>query len=240
MWLLAKQETHKIANKSLHRIGREKRLPPGELHVRRPHIVEGNAMPQEPKRQADPRQYWREKLDEHEKLINALLIGMAGGLLAFSADYVKDSVANFGMYERVLAGIAVASASLSLAIGACRTLLRTRLYGFELSSVDYREAKQIYDEIAQKEDEWAKAAAEAIRQTPGLPDEARAQAVGKAVADVYDRRFDAMVLQIKALIAQAQQLRSVHMMDSLLFLQIGLFIAGALSIAFIVFRQLAA
>ena len=99
-------------------------------------MSEDNGMTPEQKFAEERREFWRGKLDDHEKFINALLIGLAGGLLAFCADYVKDSANGFDMRNRILASIAVAGASLSLAIGAIRTWLHTRLYRFELSDID--------------------------------------------------------------------------------------------------------
>lgn len=199
-------------------------------------------MPEDQPNADESRRFWREKLDEHEKSINTLLMGLSGGLLAFMAQYVKDSAVGLGDLERISAGVAIAGATLSLAIGAMRTWLRTELYGEELKWLALKEAEKTYEEIKNNEDKWAaaKAGRQALEKNPGVSNEDRAAAMGQAYADVYDLRGDAMKLQAETLLSITRKQRSARWIGWLSPVQIISFLLGALAVAAIVFWQLVA
>ena len=149
---------------------------------------------------------WRDKLDEHEKSINAMLLGLSGGLLAFAADYVFSAAALVSVADRVLAGVAVAGASVSIAVGALRFWLRTRMYENELAKLEQGEyellAKQI-DKVAEAHDARIEAGANDLLQR--MANESKDE-ISAALKEYYVANPDAQILGLRAKLGEADAL----------------------------------
>jgi hypothetical protein len=193
------------------------------------------------------RESWLGKLDEHEKSINTMLMGLAGGLLAFTADYVKDLAAPVPVSVQALAGAAIVGAALSLTLGALRAWLRTVVYRFELARLNV-ELSQKFVAHLQKFEPALAALDEAnvrklLNKLEGQSEDAELEALRAYYSEhphVLVRQLNALEQRIVALKEQHRHQRRIDLMNRLEPLQIILFLTGALCLAGLVFGKLVA
>jgi hypothetical protein len=192
------------------------------------------------------RSYWREKLDAHATSLNTLMMSLAGGLLAFSAGYVKDADVALGSLDKFSLGTAVAGATISLVSGGLRVWLRARLYDFELSTLQYFEARalsaQIAEEMPQLEAALSARARELLRRLKDSSDEVKNTALDELYQnfDPGSLQSDAVIEQGKAVLAQLNEQKALRLMGRLAMPQVFGFLIGALGIAVVVFHKLCA
>jgi hypothetical protein len=191
------------------------------------------------KPETSERAAWEDKLDQHEISLNALLLGLSGALLAFGADYAKD-VASIATLDRYCAGAAITLSSLSLSIGLWRSWLRSSAYGARLEVLTYDDQRSLGRTLQENEEAILDRARQEIRSRPGLNDEQRAILIGEADAAVSDRMFEARIAQAEAARRHAAHDRRLRRMQLLLGPQIIAFVGGALALAAVVLRRLAA
>jgi hypothetical protein len=193
---------------------------------------------------AKPDTAWRDRLEEHEKSVNAMFLALAGGLLAFSTDQVKEP-ALLDPADRVLIAIAAVSAAASLAAGVGRSWLRGRLYRAKLAEFDekdYLALGEKLDKVAAAHDaRIEQGARELIAQTASASPSEREEALTR----YYSENPDSERLKLKILLSRAEAVRGM-LRGQIAFdriarlggVQLGTFLVGALSLAVLVFFRL--
>jgi len=182
---------------------------------------------------------WEDKLDQHEISLNSLLLGLSGALLAFGASYVKDGKP-MSTPEGYFVGAAIILSSLSLSIGLWRSWLRSSAYRARLEDLTYDDQRSLGQALQENEEAILERAGKEILSRPGLNDEQRASLIGEASGAISNRMFDALIAQGEAVRRHAVHDSRVHRLQQLLAPQILAFVVGALALAAVVLRKLAA
>ena len=181
---------------------------------------------------------WLLKIDENSKALDALLIALAGALIAFVADYVKDS-SSLDSTDRVLAAAGILLSALSLTFGLLRSWLRQYVYEGALAALKSGGSSEIYKSTAATEEQTVAKKRAEILAKPGLTDAERAQQIGQITADIFDKRFDDFRALLANIVLQAKSTRRIEWMERLFGPQILTFALGALALAAIVLKKLA-
>ena len=190
--------------------------------------------------------HWENKLDEQVKSVNAMLMGLSGGLLAFAANYVFGESVQLPALDRIFTAIAVIGASVSLCAGAARSWLRISLYNDECTKLELKRNKTVekkLNKLHEEYDERIKSGAdELLKSRRELSDEQ----LEKAMADYFLNNPDSEGLKSLLLLHEGDLVLSrlelknkLKIMESMEPLQFISFVVRACSIAILVLTKLA-
>lgn len=187
---------------------------------------------------------WQEKQDEHEKSLNALIIGFSGALIAFIAGYIIDLTGALDRFVNISGIIAITSSSISIGIGILRSCLRSNLYKSKISNLNSKHNKIAINFINDNYDQYKKQFySEVEKIEKEVPIEKLEEILKKFYKKYHPsnlslKKFDLQIQSLSDKIEKSEQIGKFKLVSFLWIWQLISFLIGVFAIAGIVFYKL--